>query len=399
MSDKGWYIVRENQLAFSENNAVTPTIVFRENAAYPKIIAALKSGDFDRAKDLANPLKQINLRYSSDLKIEDGEIHIGGEVVSGALADRVIKAVTEEGDVPALIAFHKNLMQNPDFRAIGELPRFLDANNLPITKDGYLLAYKSVRNDYKDHHSGTVSYNLGFNPKMDRAGVNNNPNQTCSAGLHACAASYFSGGLFGGDSGSRAMLVKINPKDVVSVPVDYDGAKMRCCEMSVIAEFKASSGKELIELDKAIKENIEAFSGSLSLDDKELRELVHMDQSEQENFEYKGKRDAAYFDGTKMQVGAIIAMLPAGTELSRCTKFVREGLADFLSEVTDLDLETINEVLYTSFDLKERTVTLEDRYIVCPQEVIMDASVGELEHSETFEVVLEVVTGNKINLN
>ena len=36
---------------------------------------------------------------------------------------------------------------------------------------------------------------------------------------------------------SRVMLVKINPKNVVSIPVDYNLAKGRCCEYEVVDEI------------------------------------------------------------------------------------------------------------------------------------------------------------------
>ena len=61
---------------------------------------------------------------------------------------------------------------------------------------------------------------------MDRKDVNDDPNQTCSAGLHVCSQAY---GMYG----SRLLLVSVNPADVVSVPIEYKNAKMRVCKYYV----------------------------------------------------------------------------------------------------------------------------------------------------------------------
>ena len=34
------------------------------------------------------------------------------------------------------------------------------------------------------------------------------------------------------------MLVKVDPADVVSIPVDYNNTKMRCCRYEVIGEYE-----------------------------------------------------------------------------------------------------------------------------------------------------------------
>jgi len=67
---------------------------------------------------------------------------------------------------------------------------------------------------------------------MTRNEVNDDKNQTCSAGLHFCSQDYLN--HFGG---SRIMILKINPRDVVSIPTDYKNSKGRCCRYEVIGEL------------------------------------------------------------------------------------------------------------------------------------------------------------------
>jgi len=40
------------------------------------------------------------------------------------------------------------------------------------------------------------------------------------------------------------VLVKVNPKDVVSVPVDYNNTKMRVCRYEVISVFGSQDTPE-----------------------------------------------------------------------------------------------------------------------------------------------------------
>jgi hypothetical protein len=63
--------------------------------------------------------------------------------------------------------------------------------------------------------------------------VDDDANRTCSSGLHFCSQDYLS--HFGG-SDSRVVIVKINPRDVVSIPTDYDFSKGRCSRYEVIGE-------------------------------------------------------------------------------------------------------------------------------------------------------------------
>jgi hypothetical protein len=103
---------------------------------------------------------------------------------------------------------------------------------MPITEDGRFLAYKWVRSNYFDCHTGTFNNSVGKVCKMPRNKVNDDRTQTCSDGLHVCTHAYTK-------FGERLMVVAVNPRDVVSVPNDYDNAKMRVCEYEVMYEVPA----------------------------------------------------------------------------------------------------------------------------------------------------------------
>jgi hypothetical protein len=155
--------------------------------------------------------------------------------------------------VEPLVNFMENLMTNPSKRAVTELYGFLEKNSLPITPDGCFLAYKKVRNDFLDIHSGTMDNSVGKIVEMERNEVDDNKDQTCSTGLHFCSQDYLP--HFGNGYDSRVVILKINPADVVSIPSDYNNAKGRACKYEVIGEIGNDGDKIDNAFNKPVQSN------------------------------------------------------------------------------------------------------------------------------------------------
>ena len=211
------------------------TISKDTHVAYTKIVEALKAEDWDALRDLVEPKKVFVDFGMGNVSIEDGEVYWKGEPFHNALASRLMEMFSEGFPVDPMVNFMENLMDNPSKRSVDQVYGFLEKNNLPITPDGYFLAYKRVRSDYLDVHTGTIDNRVGQVVEMDRNRVDDNPNSTCSTGLHFCSESYL--GSFGSGH-DPVMILKINPADVVSIPTDYDGAKGRCCRYEVVGQVK-----------------------------------------------------------------------------------------------------------------------------------------------------------------
>jgi hypothetical protein len=126
-------------------------------------------------------------------------------------------------------------LQNPSKRAVDELYDFLEVGELPITEDGHFLAFKNVKSDYKDIHSGTYDNSVGSTCEMLRNKVDEDKDRTCSYGLHFCSIAYLP--HFSDSNGGHTMIVKINPKDVVAIPSDYNNTKGRTCKYVVVGEY------------------------------------------------------------------------------------------------------------------------------------------------------------------
>ena len=170
--------------------------------------------------------------------------------ISGQFLTRVLDAFTNDGDVDALDKFLTKVEANQysDIAAT-DLFEFLSVNGHPLTTDGDFLAFKTVRGNLYDHHSGTVFHEVGSIIALDPSEVDFNRNQTCSRGLHFCSRDYLPqyGGFFGGKSDCALLILKINPADVAAFPKDYGNAKGRAVQYQVLAQMPNDGYHHIIE--------------------------------------------------------------------------------------------------------------------------------------------------------
>lgn len=206
---------------------------------FKELSAAIDSQDWAKVKEIVGEPEAIEgwVSGSGDVEFRGGELYYKGFHYTNPLVSRIKECMKKGAEPTVLLNFFENLAQNPLMDSVQQLFRFLEHNNLPLTKDGHFLAYKKVRDNYKDIHSGTMDNRVGCVVEMPRNQVQHNKNQTCSAGLHFCSKSYL--GHFGTYGNNRVVILKINPKDVVSIPTDYNNAKGRACRYEVVADLPA----------------------------------------------------------------------------------------------------------------------------------------------------------------
>jgi hypothetical protein len=211
-----------------------PHTINKTHITYSKVVDAIKAGDWDAVKDAIEP-KKVVLNYGrGNVSIQGETLFWKGKELHTSLAVKMIEMLREGFPIEPMVHFMENLYANPSHRAVTELYSFLEKGQLPITPDGHFLAYKKVRADYKDCHSGTMDNSIGQVVEMERHEVDDNKDRTCSSGLHFCSKDYLN--HFGGE---RVVIVKINPRDVVSIPSDYNDTKGRACRYEVVGEVDA----------------------------------------------------------------------------------------------------------------------------------------------------------------
>jgi hypothetical protein len=236
------YVINNQSVTIIANNAVA-TCSLEDHPCAEEVLIALRRGDETTALALINKDRDIQnwINETETLQVR-GRTILHRETnldrwrpLHNALVDRIIDMREQGFDPGPMIKFLAHIDMNPSEDSKQDLYGFLATNRLPVTIDGYFLAYKKVRENYMDGYTGKIDNHPGKIPKMRREDVVADRTKTCSAGLHVCSGGYLGNSI----GGNRIMLIKVHPMNVVSVPVDYKNSKMRCCEYEVIKELNA----------------------------------------------------------------------------------------------------------------------------------------------------------------
>lgn len=218
------------------------TTIKSDHPYFEDIKEAIKENDISKVESLVDKKKIINEYGNGLIRVEGGQIFYKDRLLSNHLTNRVSQLMREGFAVENLVKFIENLYENPSNRAVEELYTFLERFSLPITTDGCFLAYKAITNDHKDLYTRQIDNSIGCSPEMERNLINENKDVACAAGLHVGAIGYVKS--YGGvtqkpvnEHGNRVMIVKVNPRDAVSVPSDHNCAKLRTCKYTVVAEL------------------------------------------------------------------------------------------------------------------------------------------------------------------
>ena len=218
--------------------------VLPDHLNYKMILEALPSATSDELLEMIDIEKAVATFSDGLVEIKNGQVTYEGEVVHGSISKRILEFMSKGLPFQPLIIFLKNLMENPSMQSQKELYDFLEHESLPITEDGYFLAYKAVRSDFKDKYRGVFDNSVGQICEMTRSKVDDDRGRGCSNGLHAGALNYVAG--YGSvEANDKIVIVKINPADVVSVPSDCNFEKLRTCRYEVVGEYQGELLKPL----------------------------------------------------------------------------------------------------------------------------------------------------------
>ena len=210
----------------------TPHTVQKGSANYEALRKALFEKNWAAVPDLVTVAKTVENWVRGDFKVQGDSILYKGKALPTGLNSRILKMVTAGNPPEGLLRFWERLQLNPSWRSVNQLFPFLEHEGIPIDKDGYFLAYKGVKADYKDVHSGTIDNTPGLPPiEFPRNEISDDPNEACHKGLHVGALKYAR------DFGVRTIICKVDPADVVCIPYDAASMKMRVCKYQVIGNY------------------------------------------------------------------------------------------------------------------------------------------------------------------
>ena len=277
------YTITNQVITLKEDNEEEFTLINRFDRRFKVIKECLEKSEFNKVRELLTPEKAIESLDFKGFKMSDGVLYFNDQVVPDSISKRVKLMVKKGMDLAPILKFWEKLSKNPSFNSRNQLFNFLEKNNIPIEADGNFIAYKKVTFDYKDIHTKTIDNSINQVIKLDRSQVDDNPNNTCSSGLHICSFEYLTH-FHSNTPNDRVVLCSVNPEHMVSVPTDYQNTKARVCEYKVIGELE-----NVQPLNQIIFNQEEDFSDpTLPLDHDEVEEELdqEQDQSFQNHFGY-----------------------------------------------------------------------------------------------------------------
>lgn len=253
------YIILPQSLIL--NHAGKTTTINKADGRYDQVIQKIKEGKLDEIIPLLSIADSLSER---GFQVVDGIVHVDGDALPESLSIRVLDFFNNNLPFEPLLKFWAKLKNNPSFNSRQMLFKFLEHNGHPITTEGNFIAYRAVRNDFLDKHTGKMDNSVGNVVEIDRSKVDDNPNNTCSHGLHVATMSYAQ--TFG--SGDDKLLdVEVSPADVVAVPTDYNGTKMRVCRFKVVAESQGLIDKPLVQSSFVPRDDFDTLDHQLEDDE------------------------------------------------------------------------------------------------------------------------------------
>jgi hypothetical protein len=244
------YIVTDNSITIFAG--AKPFVARKEHPSYQKIKNLVKAQKFEEATKLFDIGNSISNQSNGKITIKNNNIYWNEKPLHNYVTSRILALLKEGFDTKPVINFLEDLYNNNplvkqdnNHYLVEDLYKFLSVNDLPLCEDGSFLAWKRVRNDGFDIHSGTIQYKVGeiVEESFDR--VDKNRDNHCSYGLHFCAKSYLEKSGFGGDKPNKMLLVKVKPSWVCSIPSDYGNSKGRAYKMFVYAEYNENTNINL----------------------------------------------------------------------------------------------------------------------------------------------------------
>lgn len=217
------------------------------HANFNAIVQAARDQDYGVVEmfDLSTAIAQKFERLSERITTANGTLYLDGEPMNGTIVDHILRSL-EAGlqDFEPLVKFIENLETNPNAESVEQLYNWLNSAGMTIDADGMIVGYKGVEKGADgsltsvkagkaivngEVVSGKIPNGPGDVVEMPRSEVEYNPSVGCSTGLHVGSYDYASGWARG-----ALLEVRVNPRDVVSVPTDSNAEKLRVCRYTVV---------------------------------------------------------------------------------------------------------------------------------------------------------------------
>ena len=274
--------------------------------------------------EVMSPVANVKKRIESDfylsesMSVENGVIKFGEYVLEETLSNHIL-SLLDDNNTPkdgklwkSYVRFLDNLHQNVNEDIRKQLFRWMDyenkaGNDFGITEDGCIVGYKGCVGTVLQPMSqftgnaivdgvevkGSIPNKVGSVIQMPRSAVEFDPSVGCSVGLHVGTRDYAVGWA------PILLLVKVNPRDIVSVPYEVQSQKMRVCEYTVLEVTDASAEHRRFYPDEEDFDNLEYEESYVEFDEDFVMGL-------DEAYDLQGELvNVEYDDGNKVFEGVL----------------------------------------------------------------------------------------------
>lgn len=224
-----------------------PLTVADDHPNYDQVLQAVQAGETaEKIRELADIPHAIATRFeriTTRVTVANGTVYFDGDEVHSSIADAIVRALEEQDDetaYTALALFLEKVASNPEPHSREQLFDWLAAHRFVLTVNGDIVGHKGMVYDEESgsygpsyghgyvningvRHEGGTGQEPGDFVELPRSEVSHDPASSCSFGLHVGTPGYAA------SYGDTQVLVIVNPRDVVSVPTEAGGGKVRVC--------------------------------------------------------------------------------------------------------------------------------------------------------------------------
>ncbi len=229
--------------------------------------------DDDSVVDLFDVSRVVARKFealSERVRVAGSRVYFDGDEVDTTLTRQIIRFLEEDQDFTPLVRFYERLATNPYQESVDQLYRWLQSHDFTIQEDGKIIGYKGVQSDGDggfqsvntgkaivngEEVNGHVPNNVGDVIEMPRSDVTFDPDQTCSYGLHIGTWEY---AQWWGRNGA-ILKVLVDPRDVVSVPSDSNGQKLRACRNTVLEVIEQEIKESVIPISETYDDASQSY--------------------------------------------------------------------------------------------------------------------------------------------
>lgn len=241
---KSSYIIRNTGVTLTHKGKTHQAPLPKDKARF---ITLLTEGRYDKALamiDTKAKIEQASGKAVTCNQVGDVILAKDRAIIPEKLLHLIEDLIAQQKPVDCFVNFWKRLKQNPVEASKKELFDFLQHQDLKLTDDGYIVAYKGVTQNYRDCHSQTFDNTPGRVLSMPPEKVDPNRRNHCSYGFHVGSWEYAS------HFGPVTLEVLVDPKDAIAVPEDHSCQKMRVCKYRVLREVTGRTHEEVLATGK-----------------------------------------------------------------------------------------------------------------------------------------------------